>query len=854
MARETVDFGIDLGTTNSAVAVSTGVDASVVRNNLQLEYTPSAVRVSRSGQVHVGSKARESIDADPANTHAEFKLEMGVREAHRTFAASGRLMTPEELSAEVLKSLRRDVSRSLDEEIPAAVITVPAAFELDQCDATRRAAALAGLEFAPLIQEPTAAAWAYSAAAATRAAEVPGDGFWLVYDFGGGTFDAAVIQVRDGEFTVVNHAGDNFLGGKLIDWGLVEKVLVPAVHAEVGGDRASLDRSDPGQARNIAKLKLAAENAKIELSHSTSAEVDLELHDDDGTPFDVSLEVVRADVDRVAQPLYRRSVELCRAALAEKRLAPGDVERVLLVGGATLAPALRELLADPGEGLGIPLDHSLDPVTVVARGAAIFARTQRLPRDLTRRAAPAGHVTLDFQHQPTGRGTDPLVGGRAQDTGPQDNGPHDTGAPERDWSGHTIEFTRHGRPPWTSGQLPLAPDGTFATRLNAPGTAHTYTIVLRDPLGTTVPTDPETTSYQRMAMEGGDSTLSHSVGVWTEGNEVTWILGKGAELPASMRIVLESTVDVRRGERTGLIRVPVVEGERERADRNTVVGQLDIRPDEVKRDVPAGSEIEVAVTIDRSYVPHVDAYIPILDEEFAIAVELGRSEAADRSELCHRRDTLTAQYQGLRERAAATRPPAARATELLDMFDQRGLLAQIDELLAPGQLNPDAPASCQVLLRTAELALDEVEEALRLPQLVDDAESTRDWVTELVEEAGDAGTRAELRRAERELDSAVATGDGTVVTHQTEVVRQLGLRVLDATGQLPAVRFAGLRDAFATATDPAVLQLLSEGESALARGDANRLRSITRELARLLPAESGALPGEDVSTTVRSRR
>src|SRR5581483_261418 len=131
---------------------------------------------------------------------------------------------------------------------------------------------------------------------------------------------------------------------------------------------------------NIAKLKHAAESAKIALSANEVTEVRAELTDADGRPFEFCHEICRADLERFTDPLYTRSVNLCRRALAEKGLGPGDIERVLLVGGATLSPALRERLADPREGLGIPLDHSLDAITVVARGAAIFAGTQRRPR------------------------------------------------------------------------------------------------------------------------------------------------------------------------------------------------------------------------------------------------------------------------------------------------------------------------------------------------------------------------------------------------------------------------------------------------------------------------------------------
>ena len=177
--------------------------------------------MAESGNVYVGEEARGRLERDPDNACGEFKLQMGSPGEHKLFEASGRRMTPEDLSAEVLKSLRADFARTSGEEAACAVITVPAAFSLDQCDATRKAAALAGFDYAPLVQEPTAAAWAYAGTAEDRKA------FWLVYDFGGGTFDAAVINVREGEFGVVNHAGDNFLGGKLIDWAMVDELLAP---------------------------------------------------------------------------------------------------------------------------------------------------------------------------------------------------------------------------------------------------------------------------------------------------------------------------------------------------------------------------------------------------------------------------------------------------------------------------------------------------------------------------------------------------------------------------------------------------------------------------------------------------
>ncbi|RZQ60490.1 Hsp70 family protein [Amycolatopsis suaedae] len=830
MTRETIDFGIDLGTTNSAIAVAKGADGVVIRNNLQREFTPSAVYVSKQGKVYVGDRARERVESDPANTSAEFKLQMGVRGEHKRFDAAGRSMTPEELSAEVLKSLRGDVQRSMGEEISSAVITVPAAFELDQCDATRRAAELAGLGFAPLLQEPTAAAWAYSAQNA------PDRAFWLVYDFGGGTFDAAVIEVRDGDFTVVNHAGDNFLGGKLIDWGLLDGTLIPAVQREFG--LADLRRDNPRWAGNIAKLKLAAENAKIQLSTTDAVDVDVVLDDGTGDMVDFTWELTRADLERVSRPLYERSIALCRRALSQKNLGPGDFEKVLLVGGTTLAPALREMLADPTEGLGIPIDHSLDPVTVIARGAAIFAGTQRRPQP--QRVATESRFVLEFEHEPVGQDTEPLVGGRVRATG------------ERDWSGFTIAFRNDAaQPAWHSGQVPLSAEGTFVTRLRAESNAsNTYQVELRDQHGTLLETDPASIGYRHsIGPLGAAPVLSHSVGVGLTGNEVEWLLRKGTELPASKRVVLHTTVDVRRNSRTGLIRVPLLEGEWTRADRNTPIGRLDIHPHEVKRDVPAGSEIEVHIDIDRSFTPRAEAYVPLLDEEFEIEIELGRSAAVDGAALLTEVSELRSRYTELRSQARGT--SAAQAETLLDEFDSSNRMDRIVSSAQRADVDREAAEECQSQLREAQSLLDEVEGALEMPALEGEARALLDSVSEMARDWGTSADQREVASCRSAIEQAISAGDRTVLRQQITVVRRIGVRILHETGRLDAVIFGQREQELSSSPDPAVQQALAEGRQALNTGDSGRLQAVNRKLDALMPSGGGEQM-IDMTSTVRA--
>lgn len=243
MARVTVDFGIDLGTTNSEITHLKGTSVEVIKNLEGIDYTPSAVWLDRGGNFVVGRTAREYAFRDPGNVFTEFKLQMGS-DAECIFARTKRRATPEELSAEVLKSLRENVRSRLGEELEAAVITVPAAFEWPQSDATHRAAVLAGIRQAPLLQEPVAAALAYGFQAEDQRA------MWLVFDFGGGTFDAAVMSVRDGVIQVVNHGGDNHLGGKVIDWAVVERLSFQhsSVNTDLSRSPGALNDGTPSSA------------------------------------------------------------------------------------------------------------------------------------------------------------------------------------------------------------------------------------------------------------------------------------------------------------------------------------------------------------------------------------------------------------------------------------------------------------------------------------------------------------------------------------------------------------------------------------------------------------------------------
>ncbi|MFC8798483.1 Hsp70 family protein [Promicromonospora sp. NPDC057138] len=823
--RDTIDVGIDLGTTNSAVAMAKGAGAEVVRNNHNQEFTPSAVYLSRSGNVLVGQKASDRVVSDPDNSCAEFKLRMGRRDQDKLFEAARRTMSPEELSAEVLKSLRGDVQRRTGEQVETAVITVPAAFTADQTAATGRAAELAGLRFAPLLQEPTAAVWAYTA----DAEELPDKGFWLVYDFGGGTFDAAVVKIEDGEFIVVNHAGDNSLGGKRIDWAIVEDILLPELQEEHGLSDVTAD--DPRYRGVLAQLKGLAETAKIELSQQETVEIEAEIKIAAGREIDFTCVLTRDDLEEVAWPLVSSSIRLCRQSLSESGIRPEAFERVLLVGGSSQLSLVREMLADPAEGLGIPLDHSLDPMTVVARGAAVYAGTQRIPREVraTVPLAP-GRARLNLEYAAAGLDPDPLLGGQVQTDG------------VADWTGGIVEIRNTtANPPWSTGAVPLRPDGSFSVRLRAEDfTTHSFTVTLRDPAGTEVATDQPGITYQRKKSGmGGAPTMSHSLGVALAGNVVAPLVLRNTELPSKGEIRgLRTTQAVSKASGDGLVRIPILSGEHARADRNTVVGQLDVRSDDIERDLPVGTEVEVVVRVDTSFRIEAEAFVPFLDAEFEIDVDLARPVLPSLADLDASRAALEGRYHDLWSQADQIR--ATEALARLDRLGSDGIMEEIDRLLQQSEADQDAIATCQARLLDADSALDETDALLELPRVVQEGREAQTMAHEIVQDAGGRQYALDLRKADAELEEAIADGNRTVIERRTNEVRSIAMRVFQDNGQLPLVRFASLEGELDGDPRPEVQRHLADGRAAVAVGDLNRLDGISTRLGRFVDRTGGS--------------
>ena len=368
-------IGIDLGTTNSCVAVMEGNEPTVIINNEGQRTTPSVVAFTDGGERKIGNPAKRQAITNPHKTIFSIKRFMGEKYDQVTADIArvpykvvkgenntprvdidGRLYSPQEISAMILQKMKKTAEEYLGQEVTEAVITVPAYFSDSQRQATKEAGKIAGLEVKRIINEPTAAALAYGLDKMHKDMKV------AVYDLGGGTFDISIMELGDGVFEVLSTNGDTHLGGDDFD-----QVIIDWLAAEFAAENGGIDlKKDP---MALQRLKEAAEKAKIELSSQTSTEINLPyIMPVDGIPKHLVKTLTRAKFEQLADNLIQRTVEPCRKALQDAGLNASDVDEVLLVGGSTRIPAIQAVVE---KFFGKAPNKSVNPDEVVAMGAAI---------------------------------------------------------------------------------------------------------------------------------------------------------------------------------------------------------------------------------------------------------------------------------------------------------------------------------------------------------------------------------------------------------------------------------------------------------------------------------------------------
>ena len=631
MASNKIIYGIDLGTTNSAIAKFENSQAVIKKSGQGGDTTPSCVYVTPKGRFIVGQKAYAQMGKDltleaikpgyQKNTFVEFKRIMGTNETwfSSNLEKNGleANMTPEQLSAEVLKTLR---SYIIDEDVKEAVITVPALFNNNQKDATKRAAELAGFDHFELIQEPVAASVAYGLGSKMKNA------YWLVFDFGGGTFDAALMKIEDGIMKAVDTAGNNHLGGKDIDNAIVEQIILPYLSANYSIE----NRIQDDAFRNMWKPK--AEEAKISLSFNESFDLQTDLGDDygtddDGLEFELDLTISQSDLEPVAKPIYQKAIDITKQLLEKNNIASNDLGALILVGGPTHSPILRSMLR---EQITQNVDTSIDPMTAVACGAALYGSTIDVPEEIVDSRRDRSKVQLEIGVKSTSvMDSEPCSVRFLKEKSDcyQDDSVF-------------IDFSRSDGE-FSTGKIEINEIGDVIDLRLKPDCTNTFNLLCYNMYGDKIDCEPNSISIIHGIDGIGDAVLPLHLGIATTDNDDDVVftplegLKKNMPLPGygkNGKIKLCTDKDMRPGMSSDKIVIPILQTnqdvdslKREHKKLKMVfcthIGDMIITGDDISSLLPAGSEINITLHAEKSGtldsfivdIPYLNLDIEIID-------------------------------------------------------------------------------------------------------------------------------------------------------------------------------------------------------------------------------------------------
>lgn len=360
----TIDYAIDLGTVDSLISYYNDGEPIIIKNHSTGEdFTPSAVLIDENNIVHVGHDAKNAILVDVNNAITEFKHNMGFSLPFR-FEKTSRYLYPEELSAEVLKDLRFSVFKQCGADIEDAVICVPSNSNPLKTRAVNDAARLAGFKSFNLVLEPIAVGMAYDLKSFEGET-------WMIYDLGGGTFNASLIKSNGDDIELIATMGLDNLGGNVFDWRIVERLFIPKIIDDLHLD--DLKRNNIKYADVYSKLKQAGEMAKIELSKLDEANIHINNLFDG---YDFTYTLKRDEFRQIIRPLVKNTFDLCNELLENNHLSGSDIDKIVMVGGSCLNPLIKQFI---GENFETSIEDRLNPLTVVSRGAAIYAGSLEKP-------------------------------------------------------------------------------------------------------------------------------------------------------------------------------------------------------------------------------------------------------------------------------------------------------------------------------------------------------------------------------------------------------------------------------------------------------------------------------------------
>lgn len=614
MSRAKIDYGIDLGTTNSAISRVEGDEVRIIKSlDSQADTTPSCVAFNRNGGVLIGDAGLRMYRSDslkslskekPINSYVEFKRTMGSDKKYHSSNLNKELSS-EELSAEILKYLKSFIQ---DEPVNAAIITVPAAFKSNQIDATRKAAQLAGFNQVELLQEPIAASMAYGIDNKNK------DGFWLVFDFGGGTFDAALLKTEEGIMRVIDTEGDNYLGGKDLDFAIVDNLLIP--HIQENFDISNILSESQSKQSLRESLKFFADELKKNLSfnpiHNLYVDPGDFGDDDEGEEIEIDLTVSQEDLKLIFSPVFQKAIDLTVQLLKRNNLDKSDIGSLILVGGPTHSPVLREMLK---QQICKP-DTSVDPMTVVSRGAALYASTVALSDEIVEQTRDKTKIQLEISYASSTVELEEFTTIKILEDKTEGSIPSKVFA----------EITR-GDNAWRSEKIEINTIGEIIDVQLSEGKTNVFEVRLFDDKGNSLDAQPSSFKVIQGSVVGA-ATLPYNFGIEIQDINSGKIiftsisgLEKNKSLPAQgVKNGLKTPKEIRPGMNADFLEIPIYQGEHgtdgTRAVNNHHVNTIVITGADLPSLLPANSEVDITLEVDKSQHVTGKAFFPYLDFEF----------------------------------------------------------------------------------------------------------------------------------------------------------------------------------------------------------------------------------------------
>lgn len=698
MAQSKMKFGIDLGTTNSAICKMEGGEPVIKKTDTLKDTLPSCVSFTRKKVVKVGdsayndlrqakSQATKNWTNGKVNVFIEFKRDMGTDKT--SFSSNMDVSySPEQLSAEVLKTLKSFIG---DENVSAAVITIPAKFKADQIAATKRAAQLAGIEHCELLQEPIAASMAYGLSSANK------NGQWLVFDFGGGTFDAALIKVEDGIMQVKDTEGDNYLGGKNLDYAVVDDIIIPYLQENFVIDEIMANDAT----RNILRdaMKFYAEQAKNQLSFKTQSDITSQLdefgEDDDGNEIELDLVVTQEQLKPVLAKVFQKAVDITKGLLKRNGLKGTDLDKLILVGGPTYSPVLREMLR---EQVTPNVDTDIDPMTAVAKGAALFA--SGIDSEVKEEIA-VGTVALNLSYE--ANSVQPMEYVTVQ----LDKNECTGNIPEKLF----VELVRSDNG-WSSGKVEINDIGDVIECQLMEGKNNAFTIIAYDDKGTVIPCFPKEINIMQ-GIVVGNAVLPYNISIEVhdtglDKNVVKSVKGleKNQQIPATGALNgLKTRNQLRPGMEDDTIIIPIYQSEHNAdgtsAVHNDHVFDVVITGDEVGQLIPVGSDVDITIKVDRSQMLKLEAFFPVSGETVEKEVEIAARSVISSFELEKLKDAANNKLRALKSSSSIGANETAEADKLI---------ADINSRFDGEKSSEDGRMHLQADLRRAFLKMEEIEQ------------------------------------------------------------------------------------------------------------------------------------------------